>query len=284
MTISIQKVGFLCSVAQPDAKKFLDAFEGTLGIRANAKHANGKYGRGDRTLVTLVKQLMDGSEKVDVIAAGSLTCLQAAVQAAKEFEMAGTPIKIPIVFIGDRIIQHANISGGLHLDMSSFHRNRVDALRSPPYGATKVGLLVNGNAAVGSDEERGWDLTWGPVQPVGRNEDNDHINLQQAIDQLLSAGANGIIIASDPFLTSKRKQLVSLLNRTDKPVCYPFDSYKDDVGPGQGPTTGKSLRFGVNLEDQYRALGTKAKRVLEAPAGTIPDVGVDVIQSAAVHW
>jgi hypothetical protein len=226
---------------------------------------------------------MQGSNKVDVIAAvGGIVSLQAAVQAATELPA----IKIPILFMEGRDfgIAHANISGGINLDIPTYNQDRVNALRSAPYNAKKIGLLVNDNAAMGRDEATGWDPNnWGPVQKVGMNQANSQINLPNAINAL-AAIADGIVVASDPFFTSKRNQLVALLNPTNKPVCYPFDNYRN---AGGGAAGGRSLRFGVNLDDQYTALGMKAKSVLAAlsthPA-TIPNVGVDRIPNTAVPW
>jgi len=84
-----QRVGFLCSATKPEVADFLTAFEDGLNggsthtVPVIPKYADGKYGQGDRTLVALAKQLIEGTDKVDVIAAtGGFTSLQAAVQAA----------------------------------------------------------------------------------------------------------------------------------------------------------------------------------------------------------
>ena len=227
---------------------------------------------------------MVGPHKVDVIAAtGGFTSLEATERAANE-----TGIAIPIVFLGDKAIQHTNISGGRLVKMLSYHQQRVNELRDPRYNATRVGLLVNLNAGIGGEEDQSWNrVAWGPVHGVGRNEDNDRIRFRDAIRLLVNDGADGIVVASDSFFTSKKNQLVRELNdviRSSgvKAVCYPFDSYKDE-----NPESGKSMRFGVDLAVQYRELGVKAKDVLaalRANPGTIPNVGIDPITSAAAHW
>jgi hypothetical protein len=277
------KVGFLSTVKRNDARDFLTAFERGLGSNVDAeKYADGKYGHGSRRLVDLALELMNGRDKVDVIAAtGGRTALQAVVDAANQM---GSAVKIPIVFLGDLEIAHSNISGGLVLEMPSYNGDRVTELRKPPYNATKVGLLVNLNAAGGPDEARNWNTSWGPVQAVGGAEDNDNINFQQAISLLVAAGANGIVVAGDSFFTSKAASLVALVNNADIPVCYPFQSYKD---AGPGAKRGKSMRYGVNLNTQYATLGGKVKAVIDAlraNPGTIPSVGIDPIPSTIEHW
>src|SRR5215510_1257160 len=275
------KVGFLSPVKQQEANDFLTAFKLGLGVgdpvSVVPKYGNGKYGPGERTLVDLAKELMTGPDAVQVVAAvGGLTCLQAAVQAANE-----TASRIPIIFISDKDITNPNISGGLVLQMPSYDPQRVEALRNR-YGATKVGLLVNLNAVIGPDEKNRWDINWGPVRGV--SGPNDHINLQQAITDLVGDGATGIVVASDSFFTSQAAPLVAHLNHTDKPVCYPFQSYKNT---NPRPTTGKSMRYGVDLQDQYKALGKKARDVLNAliaHPGKIPNVGVDQITSTPDYW
>jgi hypothetical protein len=272
-----KKVGLLFAVSTHDVGKLLTAFKGSLGtdVVVIPRYANGNYGQ----LVTLAKQLMQSPDKVDVIAAGSYTALQAAVQAASEMPS----IKIPIVFIGDKTSAHTSVSGGINLQMPSFHGQRVAELRSPRYHARIVGLLVNVKAAVGSEEEKNWDPNWGPVQPVQANNEAD---LRTAVDNLATR-TDAIVVASDPYFTSKRNQLVEQLNTKNKPVCYPFESYKTDLRPGLSPRNGKSMRFGVDLLKQYKDFGGKAKRALDALAanpGQIPQVGIDNVTSTATHW
>jgi hypothetical protein len=263
-----KKVGLLFAVSTQDVGKLLTAFKGSLGtdVVVIPRYANGNYGQ----LVTLAKQLMQSPDKVDVIAAGSYTALQAAVQAANEMPS----IKIPIVFIGDKTSAHASVSGGINLQMPSFHGQRVAALRSR-YGAGMVGLLVNVKAGVGSDEQMNWDPTWGPVEPV---QANNEAALRTAVDNLATS-AQAIVVASDPYFTSKRNQLVEQLNTKNKPVCYPFECYKNDLRPGLSPRTGKSMLFGVDLLKQYKDFGGKAKRALAANP-----VGIDNVTSTATHW
>ena len=274
---SRKKVGLLFAVSTQDVGKLLTAFKRSLGtgVIVIPRYANGNYGQ----LVTLAKQLMQSPDKVNVIAAGGYTALQAAVQAASEMPS----IKIPIVFIGDKTSAHTSVSGGINLRMPSFHAQRVAELRSR-YDARIVGLLVNVKAAVGSEEEQNWDPNWGPVQPVQANNEAD---LRTAVDNLATR-ADAIVVASDPYFTSKRNQLVGQLNTKNKPVCYPFESYKNDLQPGLIPRNGKSMRFGVDLLKQYKDFGGKAKQALDAlaanPGQKIPQVGIDNVTSTATHW
>ena len=275
------RVGFLSTVGQDDAKFFLLQFEKGLGRSVDAtRYAKGQYGRGSHKLRDLARELMEGADKVNVIAAtGGRTALEAVVDAAN----LKPAVQIPIVFLGDKEIADPNISGGLVLDMPSYNQDRVTELNNR-YKAAKVGLLVNLNAASGPDERKNWDKSWGPVQPVGETEDNDKINFQEAINLLVGAGASGIVVAGDSFFTSKAPSLVALLNNADKPVCYPFQSYK---GAGPGAKKGKSMRYGVDLNIQYVTLGQLAKRVLEDLAkkpDTIPKVGVHQIPNTIEHW
>ena len=290
----VQRVGFLCSVGKNDIKGFREAFEDELNggpthtVPLVEKYADGKY-RDISGLVAMAKDLMQGtavSPKVDVIVtAGGVVSLKAAVQAAKDLPN----IKIPILFIvgrdlNDSTVQHSNISGGINLDMPRYNADRVAAVRNRyPGEVTTVGLLVNLNAAMGPGEDAAWQQAWGPTEPCGRNEDNDRINLQQAVANL-AGKASAIVVSADPYFLSKRATLVAHLNNSGKPACYPFDEYRT-AGPGTSP--GRSMRFGVGLADQYKALGVKAKSVLAklvSSPGTIPNEGVTQVQNTRVDW
>jgi hypothetical protein len=281
-------IGFLCSVKENEAKDFLTAFKDGLGSTATVvpKYANAKYKRRDISkLVDLAKELMQVDQVQVLVTVGGVVSLQAAVQAATDLGNTTVPI---LFMVGREFgVTHANISGGINLDIPSYNSERVIALQNPPYNARvgRVGLLVNDNAVWGRDEKNAWNPSWGPVKLVGETESNDKIDLPGAINAL-AAAADGIVISSDAFFTSKRILLVQRLNAKNMPVCYPFDSYRR---PSSGVIArpGKSMRYGVDLLAQYRALGLKAADALEAVIknpGTIPNVGIATITNTPDHW
>jgi hypothetical protein len=281
-------VGWLCSVTKSETKELLKAFKDGLDgdtdtVDYNEKYANGDYEKGNITTLTQhAESLMD--DRVDVlVATGGVASLQAAVQAAKN----KPAIKIPILYIvgldlNDASVQHENISGGINLNMPTYDAQRANELQAH-YGATKIGLLVNGNARMGPEDKRIWQNgNWGPVEERGNGEKNANIPLAQAIQNLINQGVDAIVVSGDPYYTSKRNALVPILNSKNlKAVSYPFDIYKTQNPP---PTSGKSMRFGPGLEKEYKNLGVKAYRVLCLLINPIPKVDVDKAPNNAVYW
>ena len=281
-----RRVGWLCSISQVETQDFLNAFIQGLHdntVQINPQYfANGDYEQGNiATLTGHATQLMLAGVNV-IVATGGVASLQAAVQAANN----NPSIRIPILYIvgldlNNASVQHANISGGINLDIPSYDAQRAATLRAAPYNATNVGLLANLNAAMGPKEQGNWTQgNFGPVEARGNGETNAHIPLAQAIQNVIQNGADGIVVSGDPYFTSQRHSLVPLLNNTHLPVSYPFDIYRS-VNPH--PTLGRSMRFGPDLIAEYTNLGDKARQVLSSSAA-IPQVGVRQAPNAPVPW
>ena len=281
-----QQVGWLCSGTNDthEWKGFLDRFKTGLGnnTRVVEKYAKGMYRRDDLAgLTDLAKGLINGtgSDKVDIIVAtGGIVSLRAAVKAAGDLGK-----RIPILFIvgsDDNSIHDRNVSGGILLNVPSGNPQRVTELQKR-YHATQVGLLVNYAAPMADKEIAEWNRAWGPVNAVGQNEQCPQINLQQAVADLVRAGATAIVVSGAACFMSRRRQLVPHLNGSQKPVCYPFDAYKD-----ANPTRGQSMRFGPDLPSSYELLGQKSRAALSAITSQtpIPNVGIAEAVNTPDYW
>jgi putative tryptophan/tyrosine transport system substrate-binding protein len=66
-------------------------------------------------------------------------------------------------------------------------------------------------------------------------------------------GANGLLVMTDPFFSSRRAQLVSLAARYAIPAIYEWREYA---------SVGGLMSYGANLKDASRRLGICAGQVL----------------------
>jgi putative ABC transport system substrate-binding protein len=67
-------------------------------------------------------------------------------------------------------------------------------------------------------------------------------------------GAKGLLVAGDPFLYSRREQLVELANRHRLPAIFELREYA---------LAGGLMTYGINLPENYRQMGVYAGRILQ---------------------
>jgi hypothetical protein len=150
-------VGFVCSVEKKKEMGDLIArFETGLGDKIKPVFADGKYDyKNDlKDLQKLAKDLIKGKKKA-LVATGGVVTLKAAV------DISDVKNKVPILFLvgNDAGITHDNISGGMYLNMPSYNKDRVDAIRAAYLGGKKdpVVLFVNKNSAMAEEEIKLWN-------------------------------------------------------------------------------------------------------------------------------
>src|SRR5262249_45751705 len=75
-----------------------------------------------------------------------------------------------------------------------------------------------------------------------------------AFAQIIEKHADALIVAADPFFTSRREQIVRLAARSAVPAMYEFREYA---------AAGGLMSYGTSLVDGYRRAGVYAARILK---------------------
>jgi putative ABC transport system substrate-binding protein len=184
-----------------------------------------------------------------------------------------TTSTIPIVFIsgGDPVdaglVTGLNRPGGNVTGVNWFSTElgakRLGLLHELVPNAAVFALLVNprdsGAARQTTDVQTG-------VRTLGRELQIFNASTEAEIDSALAAlvqqRANALIVAGDPFFTSRREQLVALAARHAIPAIYPAREFVEGGG---------LLSYGNNNPDAYRRAGAYAGRILNgAKPGELP--------------
>jgi putative tryptophan/tyrosine transport system substrate-binding protein len=177
---------------------------------------------------------------------------------------------IPIAFIsgGDPVLSglvaSMNRPGGnmTGINMFSYELNakRLGLLHEMVPKVAVVGVLINPRNASAENQWRelqraakslGLDAVAGRV-----NGDDD---LEQAVQGLVTAGAQAITAEADPFLAGSRERLVALSQKNNLPAIWEWPDFV---------TEGGLMSYGTSIVDAYRQLGVYAGRILkgEKPA------------------
>ena len=93
-------------------------------------------------------------------------------------------------------------------------------------------------------------------------------DFEPAFARLIERRADALLVASDPFLISRRNELVALAARIRVPTIYQFRQYA---------LAGGLTTYGTRLPDSYRQVGVYAGRIVE---GAEP-VDLPVVQSTS---
>jgi putative ABC transport system substrate-binding protein len=257
-------IGFLNSLS-PDAlthlvnafRKGLSEAGHTEGVNVviEFRWADGQYDRLPAMAADLV------GRRVAVIVAGGGEPAGLAAKAATS--------TIPIVFaMGDDplkngLVTSLNRPGGNVTGVSFFanvlEAKRLGLLREVVPGATRLAMLVN------------------PAQPIATTQVTEvqeaahafglriHVlnassqsDLSVAFESLAQLRVDALHVGSDPFLTSRRDQIVAEVARQALPASY---------GQREFAAAGGLMSYGNDLADTYRQVGVYTGRVLH---GAVP--------------
>ena len=78
--------------------------------------------------------------------------------------------------------------------------------------------------------------------------------IDTAFDSLVQLHAGALVVGADPFLSSRREQLLALASRHAVPSIYAWREFAD---------TGGLISYGASLTTAYRLVGTYAGKVLK---------------------
>jgi putative tryptophan/tyrosine transport system substrate-binding protein len=177
---------------------------------------------------------------------------------------------IPIAFIsgGDPVLSglvaSMNHPGGNMTGVSMFsyelNAKRLGLLHEMVPKVAVVGVLINPRNANAENQWRelqeaakslGLDVVAGRV-----NGDGD---LEQAVQGLVTAGAQAITAHADPFLAGSRERLVMLSQKNKLPAIWEWPDFVAEGG---------LMSYGTSIVDAYRQVGVYAGRILRGEKPT----------------
>jgi putative tryptophan/tyrosine transport system substrate-binding protein len=212
--------------------------------------AEGRYDRLPAFAADLV------GRKVDVIVTSGAT----GIAAAK-----GATSAIPIVFLGGGDLVAAGLVASLSrpggnltgFSIFGFELNpkRLELLSELVPQAHVIALLVNPNQASTERQIRDVQEAGGAkgvqlsILKAGTESDID-----LAFASLIQLQADALLVGSDPFLFSRREQLVTLASRHAIPAIYEWREFA---------AAGGLISYGTSLAGVFRQVGIYAGRILK---------------------
>ena len=256
---SLPFIGFLNSGSPNERAHLVEAFRAGLkeGGYVDGKNLAIEYrwaeGKSE-LLPKLAGELVERKVAV-IVATGSLAPAMAAKSATKTipiiFTGAEDPVKLGLV----ASLSHprGNITGVTGAS-AALHRKRLEILRDLLPRASKFVYLGNPDnpdaKASAYDVLAAAEAMRADVSIVNARTEAEIDSAFAALNQM-HAGA--LLVATDPFFTTRREQIVSLAERYAIPASYAFREF---------PMVGGLLSYGPNIGDVYRQAGVYAARVL----------------------
>jgi putative ABC transport system substrate-binding protein len=253
-------IGCLNSAAAAPIAHLLAAFRQGLGeagyvegqnVAIEYRLAEGQYDR----LPALAADLV--SRQVSVIATGGGTVSALAAKAATA--------TIPIVFVSDSdpvnigLVASINRPGGnvtgIHQLTAGLEAKRVGLLHEMVPSVTTIAALVNPNypdAEAQIKEMQGATRTLGLLLHILKASNES--DFDAAFATITEQRAGALLIASDPFLFSRRNELVMLAARHAVPAIYQFREVA---------AAGGLMSYGTRITDSYHQVGVYTGRILK---------------------
>jgi putative tryptophan/tyrosine transport system substrate-binding protein len=250
-------VGFLTNRSPGESAHLVAAFRQGL---SETGHIEGKniqtafrWGEGQfARLPALATDLIERKPAVIVaVGPGALAVKATTSTIPVVFIFGGDPVDASLVTSLNRPSENVT---GVSWFSTALGAKRLGLLHELVPNAALFALLVNphdsGAARQSADVQAG-------VRTLGRQlhilNASSETDINAAFATLVQLRANALIVAGDPFFTSRREQLVALAARHAIPTIYPAREYIAEGG---------LLSYGNSNPDAYRRGGVYAGRIL----------------------
>ncbi len=258
-------IGFLHSASPDTYTRFVAAYRQGLkeagyvegqNVTIEYRWAEGQYDR----LPALAADLV--ARRVAVLAAtgGNVTARAAAAATSSIpilFSVGLDPVKVGLVTSLNRPGGNAT---GVYLFTSTVEPKKLELLCEMVPKATKIAVLVNPSNPQAETNKKD-DQT--AAQRLGRQivfvNAESEIDFEPAFASIAQHGASALVVASDPFFLSRRKEIVALAAQYAIPAIYEWRDFAAADG---------LMSYGTVLADSYRLIGIYTGRILkgERPA------------------
>jgi putative ABC transport system substrate-binding protein len=263
-------IGFLSSISAADRPHHTEAFRQGLNETgyAEARNVTIEYRYADNRMDQLRPLAADLiARKVAVIAAvaGNNTALVAKTLTSTIpilFTSGLDPVKAGLVASLNR--PEANVTG-VSWFSAELGNKHIEVLNEFVPQAALIALLVNPNNPEGGFFEQS---AQDGARALGRRllviRAGSAREIDAAFATLAEQRANAVIVASDPFYTTRVRQVAVLAARHAVPAVYTVREF---------PEAGGLISYGNSVTDAYRRVGIYAGRILKGAKP--PDMPVD---------
>ena len=263
-------IGFLSSISAADRPHHTEAFRQGLNETgyAEARNVTIEYRYADNRMDQLRPLAADLiARKVAVIAAvaGNNTALVAKTLTSTIpilFTSGVDPVKAGLVASLNR--PEANVTG-VSWFSAELGNKHIEVLNEFVPQAALIALLVNPNNPEGGFYEQS---AQDGARALGRRllviRAASAREIDAAFATLAEQRANAVMVASDPFYTTRVRQLAVLAARHAVPAVYTVREF---------PEAGGLMSYGNSVTDAYRRVGIYAGRILKGAKP--PDMPVD---------
>jgi putative ABC transport system substrate-binding protein len=254
------EIGWLSSRSASESDSVIAAFHDGLkesgyvegqNVIVQYRWANGHYDQ----LPALAVDLVNRHVAVIATVGGTVSALAAKVATTT----------IPIVFISDQdpikvgLVNNLNRPAGNATGVSQFtselEAKRLELLRELIPNARLIAILVNPTYP---DAETQVKQAEEAARKFGEHllvlKASNVSDFEPAFATLMERRADALLVASDPYFSSQRNELVALTARTGVPAIYQFRQYA---------LAGGLMSYGTRLPDSYRQVGLYTGQILK---------------------
>jgi ABC-type uncharacterized transport system substrate-binding protein len=253
-------IGFMSGRSPDDSRHLVAAFHQGLreagfvegkNVTVEYRWALGQYDRLPALAADLVKR------PVTVIAAvGGDVSAVAAKQATSTipivFGMGGDPTKAGLV---DSLGRPGGNATGYTLLTSELEPKRLGLLRDLLPDAGVIAVLINPNFPPAAGQlaalEKAAQVT---SQRLSIFRASNHGELNVGLAAVLQQRASALLVAADPYLDTRRQQLITFAGQNKLPAIYQFREFAVDGG---------LMSYGPSITDSYRQGGNYVGLILK---------------------
>ena len=253
-------IGFLSSRLPDEAKQSLTGFRSGLrttgyvdgqNVVIEYRWADGEYSR----LPGLAADLVRRGVAVLVATGGEPSALAAKAATSTipiVFTIGGDPVKVGLVSSLNRPGGNAT---GVSLLTSLAEAKRLGLLNEVIPGAGVFDVLINPNYQQADAQLREVQeaarAIGRPIQIVNAGNDQE---LEEAFATLVQRRVAAMLVAADPFFTTRRDRIIALAAQLKLPAIYEFREYTE---------AGGLMSYGISLKDGYHQAGIFTGQVLK---------------------